>query len=249
VNAIIVCVDYADILAVTLPYNRHHFDRVTVVTTPEDYRTCNVCSEWQTGVHCTRAFYARGASFNKWAALEEGLDTLGRKGWLCILDADVLLPKDADLTGGRLRPGLLYGPLRRNLDNPPIPFTVPPEERWGEYPLHRVLHEWSGYCQVFHASDPHLGAPPWHQTDWRHAGGADSFFQAKWQPHERVRFPWQVLHIGLGGANWCGRVTPSIADGSVPDAAPRRAETLRGFMRGRRRHLADPYSHEKLPPE
>src|SRR5580692_269178 len=91
-KAILVSVDYADILAVTLPYNRHHFDEVYVVTTPgsEDGR---VAKQLGAEVWGTTAFYDDGAVFNKWKALEEALDVMGRDGWLCVMDADVLWPK------------------------------------------------------------------------------------------------------------------------------------------------------------
>lgn len=41
-NCIIVCVDYYDILAYTLSYNREHFNKVVVVTSPFDPKTRKV---------------------------------------------------------------------------------------------------------------------------------------------------------------------------------------------------------------
>lgn len=73
-NAILVCVDYHDFLEVTLPYNRHHFDEVCVVTTPEDTRTHKIAREYNSQVYTTRAFYAPGYRFGKWLAMEEALD-------------------------------------------------------------------------------------------------------------------------------------------------------------------------------
>ena len=45
-NAILVCVDYSDLLAITLPHNRHHFNKVMVVTTPEDKDTIRLCESF-----------------------------------------------------------------------------------------------------------------------------------------------------------------------------------------------------------
>lgn len=254
-RAITVAVDYSDLLAATLPYNRHHFDEVYVVT---DERSRD--SVWKITAanhsHCfvTDAFYRNGAKFNKWAALEESLDRMGRHGWLCVMDADVLWPKDAFVEadgytlfygrGGEgkeyssMTVGGLLSPLRRMCPWPvsehPGPIGVmPPDERdWHIYPVHRNVGEWAGYTQIFHAADPHLPAPPWHQTDWVHAGGADSFFQARW-PHSAKRRPaWEVLHLGEAGANWFGRATP-MADGGVPADAAEKGELVREVWRGR----------------
>jgi hypothetical protein len=194
-NAVLVCVDYADILAITLPYNRHHFDRVLIVTAPDD-----ACLAF-TGVefHVTDAFYRNGARFNKWLALEEALDAKDyRRGWLCIMDADILWPRVAPLD---LQFGRLYSPHRRMKAE--LEFC--PESEWIRYPLHRNTAEWAGYSQVFHCDDPVLGKSPWHEVDWTHAGGADSFFQRKWAHENKIRPTFEVLHLGEPGINWMGR--------------------------------------------
>lgn len=212
-RAILVCVNYADVLSLTLPYNRHHFESVHVVTSPADEATQRLCREL--GAHCfvTDAFCRDGAIFAKWRALEEGLDAMGRHGWLCVMDADVLWPKvvPQSVLGMDLF-GRLTTPLRRMY--PAIPKTaadVPPESEWPRYPLHRNVGEWAGYSQIFHADDPALGPPPWHETNWKHAGGADSFFQAKWPRERKLRPPFEVLHLGPAGANWFGRENPDAA--------------------------------------
>lgn len=80
-RAVLVSVNYHDILMHTLPWNRHHFTDVMVVTSErkEDDPTfeiaqANECHVWRTNI-----FWERGAKFNKWAALEEALDMFGRK--------------------------------------------------------------------------------------------------------------------------------------------------------------------------
>lgn len=236
-NAIIVCVDYWDYLRITLPHNRHHFNHILVVTSPNDIKTKELCEKHGVAYLSTDAFYKQGALFNKWLALEEGLDVLGRQGWISILDADVILPET--IYAPPLEIGNLYGPKRR-MGTHPLP-----ENKWGEVPLWE-LAEFSGFMQVFHGSDPHLPAPPWHQTDWLHAGGADTFFQELWPESNRIRLPFEVLHIGPNGKNWCGRVTP--IDGEVPKEAARRRQQLRQFMDVRRRTPRDQrtYSNEKI---
>lgn len=247
-RAVIVAVDYQDILSLTLAYNRHHFSSVTVITASHCAElVIPIAQVHRADVIVTDLFYANGARFNKWAALEYGLDRIGREGWICLLDADVLWPQDASFLNPRfLIPGCLYTPRRRMwLSYPhcplPIRYTdrmlgdvrIPGEEHWGEFPLHPQEREFAGYSQIFHASDPVLGPPPWHQVNWKHAGGADSFFQAKWSEDKKIRPPFEVLHLGEAGKNWCGRATP-YTDGTVPLDGEVRRRATRQFILDRR---------------
>lgn len=239
-NAYIVCVDYHDILAQTLPLNRHHFDRVNVVTDKKHYyATRQVTEANNASLTATDSFYAGGATFNKWVALEELFDQCGRDGWLVIIDADIVWPNIAPLD---LIPGKLYTPARYMY---PEVKRIPPESEWSLYPIHRNLGEWAGYTQIFHADDPVLGPPPWHEINWRHAGGADSFFQRKWAKANKIRPSWNCLHVGPSGMNWCGRAT-AYADGSVPSDSDDKVAVLRQFMAGRR--TMRNYEHERIKP-
>lgn len=255
-KAILVSVDYSDILSLTLPYNRHHFESVTVVTSTADYPNVQRIAEpLACRVLATDLFYKDGADFNKFAALEFGLDVIGRDGFITILDADIVWPKDASSILARyLRPGFLYCPRRRMMndlselvDPQSGEIRIPDESRWGQYPLHRQERELAGYSQIFHASDPVLGSPPWHQTNWTGCQGADSFFQAKWPEHRKIRPPFNVLHLGPAGVNWLGRASP-YTDGKAPEHAAERIAKLRGMMTQRRRvgHSGDPFAHEKI---
>lgn len=254
-TAFIVCVDYHDYLALTLPYNRHHFRNVVVITTEQDKQTQNIGDKTFSDVYCTDAFYRNGANFNKFAAMEEAFDAYGRSGWICIMDADVLWPKHIDWefqdpekpqdvsrgTKCQMQMGNLYTPLRRMWEevNP----NLPQEPYWSQFPLHPQQVEWAGYSQIFHGSDPHLVSAPWHQTNWRHAGGADSFFQMKWPKENKLRPPFTCLHLGKAGMNWCGRATPML-DGTVPPEASERIAALRHMIR--QRQASKSYQSEKL---
>ena len=241
-RAILVSVDYADLLAVTLPYNRKHFEDVCVVTSSADAATQRLALAHKAKLFVTDSFYDGGADFNKWKALEEGLDFFGREGWMCIMDADVLWPKYATVD---LTMGYLHGPLRR-MCNATVP--APPESAWGTFPVHRNVNEWAGYSQVFHCADPRLPPPPWHQVDWKHAGGADSFFQALWPPEFRIRFQWDCLHLGEAGKNWFGRAT-QLADGSRPVDADRKLRKVSALWVNRRHNQStgkDRFEGEKL---
>lgn len=259
-RAIMTCVDYWDFLAVTLPYNRHHFSEVMVVTSLYDDRTTEVAHANDCRTFHTDLFHRNGAFFNKWAALEAGLDELGREGWLCIMDPDVLWPTSLEVTTEprslyfddvvstiTLLPGQLAAPLRRMYDD----FTgeIPEEDHWDEYPIHRNVSEWAGYSQIFHADDPHLPAPPWHATDWVHAGGADSFLQQKWPKESKIRPQFNVLHVGKHGHNWFGRTTDYLDGTEVSkEVADRRRARLNKMRVDRKtnRGSSQPFKGERL---
>lgn len=249
-RAVLVCVDYHDLLTVTLPYNRHHFSEVMVVTTEKDTKTQEVARANDASILTTNLFYEHGANFNKWRALERALDVFGRDGILCLMDADILWPKV--IMGGydTFKKGRLYTPLRHMAPWPPRPGhdAVPLEIDWWKYPIHRNVNEWAGYTQIFHADDPVLGDPPWHETDWTHAGGADSFFQKKWKPLNKIRPLWEVLHLGEAGANWMGRVTQFPDGTTLEEAGQRRLEMTKMWHRRRNAPGATKFDSEKITP-
>lgn len=262
-RAILVSVDYSDLLSLTLPYNKHHFEAVLVVTSSADHASQEVAKANGVGVFITDSFYKDGAVLNKFRALEEGLDAFGRHGWLCLMDADVLWPKDlhAEEVGGPLfiarkdgacgrmfQPGMLLTPRRRMDVEWHREDGLPSEDRWTDYLLHPQQREFAGYSQIFHASDPVLGPAPWHEVDWVHAGGADSFFQAKWPDERKVRPPFEVLHLGPAGVNWYGRAS-AYCDGSLHRDHVVRQTLARSLWAERRRREAaglDRFGAERL---
>lgn len=244
-RAITVCIEYDDLLAITLPRNVRHFKSVLVVTSFADRATVALVDRTPGAeVYRTDAFYRDGAAFNKGVAIESGLRVFnpightGARSWLCVLDADCLLPEDADFSG--LVPGNLYCPRRRMLYKPQ---EWSPELDWSELPRKRDV-EHAGYCQVFHAADPVLRERPWYPTGWRHAGGCDSDFQAKWPKGNRLWLDWECLHLGGSMQNWCGRQTPRL-DGQVPLGAEARKEAMRRLHADRRE--TGGFERERLP--
>jgi hypothetical protein len=241
-KAIMVCVDYSDYLAITLPRNRHHFDEVMVVTSLADTKTRRICRDNNATTFCTESFWEDGADFNKWKALELGLDALGRDGWICLMDADVIWPKTIPPVD--YQAGHLYTPRRRMMYEVVDP--LPLETEWDQFPVHKNDAEFAGYSQIFHGSDAALGEAPWHDINWKHAGGADSFFQLKWARSRKIRPPWEVLHLGPAGCNWCGRATDYL-DGTKIEGGEEKMNRLRAYVHGRRafRRGGDPFRGEK----
>lgn len=205
IRGITVSVGYDDLLAITLPRNLNHLDEVLVVTHPSDEATKAVASQYDNvRIYETTSFYHDGADFNKGLAMEEGFDVLGRQGWIVIFDADILFPKSMPVED--IRKGNLYTPRRRILDKP-IQWHEGID--WSKVTLH-YEREFAGYFQLFHADDQALRQKPWYGLNWRHAGGSDSVFQAKWPSMSKIRPPFEVLHLGPANMNWHGRRSPRL---------------------------------------
>ena len=237
-RAITVCVDYSDFLAVTLPYNRQHYSEYWVVTTDKDKLTHAVAEQYNCRIYSTDSFFKFGPNtFAKWCGLEEGLKMMGKHGWINILDADILLPKNADF--GWLLPenvNTLTTPLRHMYDTLYMresELYIPKEQDWWKYKLHHNQREWAGFCQIFHASAKCLqGEGPWFEQNWQHCGGADSIFQDRWCTENKIRPTWNVLHLGETLTNWFGRASQRL-DGTIPQDCYKRAKLCQQIWRGR----------------
>lgn len=272
-NAILVCVDFADVLEVTLPWNRHHFKDVWVVIAHRDKDTQRVAAANNALTYLTDSFWEGGGEFRKWLALENALRDTGLQDshdWLALLDCDVLWPKslclERSLEGSSRRPTMmkdqLIGPLRRMWrDWPkPAPFIanlmdcsiggwsppIPVAEEWHKFPIHPQQHEWAGFSLILHTDDPVLRQRPWFDTSWRSCAGGDSEFQARWAKENKVRPNWQVLHLGQDHVNWAGRTVP-FANGTRPDGWEEREVKLRTMMEQRRGKTgSDKFDAEKI---
>lgn len=91
-EAVTVCVDYADFLAQTLPYNMRQFDRYVVVTSEEDAATQRLCRRLGVDCRTTDLIHFESDDFAKARAIDYGLAYLRRDHWVVHLDADIWLP-------------------------------------------------------------------------------------------------------------------------------------------------------------
>lgn len=91
-EAVVICVNYCDFLAFTLPTNVKMFNKMVVVTDSNDFATKRLCEYY--GVQCvvTDCFYENGDKFNKGRAINEGLKYLDKDAWILHIDADIYLP-------------------------------------------------------------------------------------------------------------------------------------------------------------
>jgi len=221
-RAIITCVDYADFLRITLPRVRQHFEEVIVLTGLNDQETMRVAiSDLPPIQSYSRRAYIRGVMADVWAMPESHADGAAlNKGaaidwvlkrvkecvsdWVCVLDADIYLPAEMDLSG--IHRKHLYSPHRRMMIEPG---PIPPENDWDALERGPEVRngEYAGYFHLFHTDD--LGSPPWYESPlWRTAQGCDTVFTMQWGPRFCRRLPFDVLHLGQPRVNWEGRVTP-----------------------------------------
>lgn len=228
IEAVVPCVGFADLLAQTLPENLPHLPGLVVVTSPDDGDTRMVCGKW--GVRClvTGAHRRGGASFDRSAAINYGLEHCGREDWLLVLDADIALPcRFTDILRGMpLSPARIYGVDRVDCDSPAA---------WADYRTGRVPHEQQEGLFATPAGWPpakrcrmsrHGGWFPmgffqlWHaacKKDYASAPGCDAdrtdVLQAiRWPREDRVLIPdLYVIHLKtsrLDGEDWHGRKSP-----------------------------------------
>lgn len=251
-NALTVCVDFHDYLGITLPRNVRFFGEFCVVTEQCDLLTRTVVDDAFLTVapslrplphaRLSRAFRVPGCSFNKGAGIEDALLQMSPKGWLCILDADIVLPPAFADAIEYLEPGNIYMPKLRRQCSDPLTMTEYADQPtlWDDLPevpeMRIETHSrdgGAGYCQIFHTSDPVLGERPWYPTNWKDAGGCDTKFLEKWPVERRKRLDFEVLHLGEPETHWCGRTGRFLDGKPVPEgeAHARAMQRMREEMR------------------
>ncbi len=229
-EAVTVCVGYADFLDETARVNRHHFDQWIIVTDAKDTATHDVCHRHNLEMIRTDDFYRCGDEFNKGRAVERGLAMLSHNDWILHLDADIALPRDftESLEDAHLDEQCIYGVDR---------FMLKSRAEWDEFKANhaRSFHcyvtpgnrtvgaRWAdvrygyvpiGFFQLWHGSADHRKGirtrryPDNHQT----AARADVKFALQWDRRHRQLIPEIfVAHLesqdAPTGANWKGRKT------------------------------------------
>lgn len=111
IEAVVVSVNHHDFLAVTLAFNKPQFDKILVITAPEDKDTQRICDYWGVEYLATDAFQSRWGVFKKGFGINEGLDRLDKDAWIVQMDADIALPPNARYCFERadLDTSMIYG--------------------------------------------------------------------------------------------------------------------------------------------
>jgi len=210
-EAIIVCVDYADFLAETLPWNKKFVDRFTIVTTERDEETIKVANDNGVDLVLTNAMHEDGAVMNRGKAMNAGLSMVKHNGWCAIMDADIALLERHD--AGSLNKDVLYGVQRANVES---------KKAWDDFKdgkgfMPSVLPSYGhgesylplGYFQMFNFKKLKGRKYP---EDSKDASESDLEFALKWEGKECL--PGLALHLTTDstlGANWKGRKSPKFS--------------------------------------
>lgn len=209
-EAIVVCVNYADYLNVTLPYLKKVVDRVLVITDCEDDETAAVSDKHAVSILRTNVFYRDGAPFNKGAAINEGLKHLDGSGWVLHIDADIVLTEPLPLK--ELDPDTLYTVLRKRVfsdlwdrvrSGNPGNLSLLPIRYFGGYVMP------IGYFQLWH----HGNTKHYYPECFTDASDSDSCFALKWPGPNRALLPgseglgeYVAYHLEtrdqIKGGNW-----------------------------------------------
>jgi hypothetical protein len=208
--AVQVCVDFADLLQHTAVVNRDQFDRFLVVTHPEDYETLQVVKDLHLECITTETFYDNGAAFNKWAAMQEGLDYVSHAGWTVLLDSDVFFPAGWR-SQIRLQDDKIFCPRRRSVRRI---HEVPEERHWRR--VRQIADEpFAGYALMFNRSSQYCPPVRLFRSDLEWAGTGDQELIQHWPAAMQVRPGFEVMHVGELKQNWAGRVQQFV-DGERP---------------------------------
>lgn len=215
-EAVTVCVGYADFLQETAKWNAGLFDRWVIGTTPDDEQTRWVCNRFN--LECLLSDDAKrhtrdGSGFNKGRLVERLLQQTSDEGWRLHLDADIALPHRFRhlLELGRLREDTIYGADRilvRSWDDW-MKFRATSFMQGGGWDYHCQVQFPKGYEIGSRWVHPNMGYVPigffqlWHsnQDEWAGirvktypqthstAARADVAFGLKWDRHNRAIIP------------------------------------------------------------
>lgn len=109
ITAIVVCVNYDDYLALTLPINVKEVDRILVVTDENDEKTKKLAESLGATVFISKRIHENGAVLAKGKAINDAINSLKNPDWILVMDADVILPRGFLKIKDRvLNPGVLY---------------------------------------------------------------------------------------------------------------------------------------------
>lgn len=243
IEALTVCLGYDDFLEETLLNNKCLFDRMLVVTSPDDKATRAICDQLHVEAFVTDAFKYKG-KFNKGNAIEAALTHMNPTDWVVHMDCDIFLPAKSGhiLHNLNLNEQCIYGIDR---------MMCPSYKSWLAYkkaklPQHELAYvhpgpfklgtricklEHGGYIpigffQMFHRAASVLASKPWYPTEWGNAATSDELFSLKWDRAHRHMLP-EIIGIHLEsandhtqemGVNWEGRKTKRFEPEQDPES-------------------------------
>lgn len=242
-EGIIICCQYSDFLAHTLPLNKAHFNKLVVVTSTTDNNTKLLCEYHHVECVQTDCFYENGDVFNKAKGINTGLQRLNQSGWVLHLDGDIVLPPlfretlefinlDKDFIYGVDRLMCTnYGDWASHVAKPHLTqeASIYIHAHSSLMPIGTRIAKYDtteGYIPIgfFQLWDPQVSGINKYPQDHGDAGRTDMLFAMQWPRNKRGFIP-EIITIHLEsekmvkmGANWKGRQTRLF--GPVIETAP-----------------------------
>ncbi len=221
-EAVTVCVNYSDILALNIAYNKSVIDNWVIVTSHSDKKTQNLCSTYNIKCIATDTFFDSDDIFNKGRGINAGFKALKKSDWILHLDADILLPPNTKrlLEYDDLDKDSIYSVDRIDVigRDSYIDMIQSLPKQYSDFvfveelnPIStRMFHNTMGYCpigyfQLFHSSK-------FQEYSEKHSTAArsDVLFLNNWDKKHRRLFPGLFAYhlmseLSPMGTNWDGR--------------------------------------------
>jgi hypothetical protein len=197
---IVVCVNYDDVIALTLERNRMFFKHYVVVTTNEDHKTIEVCRKYDVTLIVSGKLYDN-AKFNKSGLVNQAQKQVHRDfpdSWVLLLDADIALPPTFEdlVDPAKLDKSTLYSMHR-------LDFHTYDDYVSGANPVTYGGQTFMGYFQLYFNKSLYY---PEHSYDCSYCD--DVFMKYFGQNKAVLSEDTRVSHLGIQDVNWGGRVTP-----------------------------------------
>lgn len=196
IEAVTVCIDYADYLACVIERNAKSVDRWIVVTEERDMATRDLCRKHGVEVVLSDRKTVNGAKFNRGALVNDGLRHCTKDDWILILDADCILPEwFKKQLPQELDRRCLYGAVRALYTTYEMWSARTPEK------YDSSLFAF-GYFQLYHGQ---THSDIMYPENYPSAEMSDTMFRnlPYWKQH--VMLDVTVDHLGPTVANWGGR--------------------------------------------
>lgn len=209
ISLIGVCVSYQyfDTLQFMLPVNYLHFEKIYLVTQPDDTRTIEFCSQFQNVDVLFYDFKNNHKQFDKFGALNYAQYTAYQTyphSWYAIMDSDILLPNNFIdlLKKNSLHPDCIYGIPRHNVFK--TSELHKSRVRIDPMPVFKGVPTIIGYFQLYKKKVFHHSFP--------NASEGDLVFCQYNFKIRRMLENILCYHLGVPGKNWNGKTVSFIDD-------------------------------------
>lgn len=214
--AALISINYSDFLELVLPFNTKIFDTIYVITTKEDKKCIDICSQYDNVEYfiVDDNIVKKHGNFNKGAIYNKFFDFLNDQNFddlICLTDSDIIFPPKLKSLISNLQDKNLYSLSRAFCQN---------ENQFNRY-LEHIKSGKSHDTGVDRRAGPDLAGIGYMQLfkfrkdirmseDFGHAGKSDHLFvsenfKRKGGECINLKEGKYCVHLGATGTNWKGR--------------------------------------------